>query len=177
VWAAAGVGRVIGITPSQSARNTLAAGVLESYNIAQFLGHLPGRRGARGPIRLYSGDVIVMDEASMVSNLDLADVISEAAASGVKMILAGDAQQLQAVESGGGLCMLADALGFVQLAESVRFRPGWEQAARLRLRAGDTTVLAEYDQHARVTGGDPERMMDTPRPPTSGSPWTAPMCC
>jgi conjugative relaxase-like TrwC/TraI family protein len=159
-WAAAGLGRVIGITPSQSARNTLAAGVPESCNIAQFLGHLPGRRGARGPIRLHSGDVIVMDEASMVSNPDLADVISEAAASGVKVILAGDTQQLQAVESGGGLCMLADALGFVQLAEPVRFRAGWEQAASLRLRAGDTTVLAEYDQHARITGGDPEHVMD-----------------
>ena len=33
-WAAAGLGRVIGITPSQSARNTLAAGVPESYNSA-----------------------------------------------------------------------------------------------------------------------------------------------
>ena len=159
-WAAAGLGRVIGITPSQSARNTLAAGVPESYNIAQFLGHLPGRRGARGPIRLHSGDVIVMDEASMISNPDLADVISEAAASGAKVILAGDTQQLQAVECGGGLCMLADALGFVQLAEPVRFRAGWEQAASLRLRAGDTTVLAEYDQHARITGGDREQMMD-----------------
>jgi hypothetical protein len=159
-WTAAGLGRVIGITPSQSARNTLAAGVPESYNIAQFLGHLPGRRGARGPIRLHSGDVIVMDEASMVSNPDLADVISEAAASGVKVILAGDTQQLQAVESGGGLCMLADALGFLQLAEPVRFRAGWEQAASMRLRAGDTTVLAEYDQHARITDGDPEQMMD-----------------
>jgi AAA domain len=46
-WAAAGLGRVVGITPSQSARNTLAAGVPESYNTAQFLGHLPGQRGAR----------------------------------------------------------------------------------------------------------------------------------
>ena len=42
-WAAAGLGRVIGITPSQSARNTLAAGVPVSYNCAQFLGHLPGQ--------------------------------------------------------------------------------------------------------------------------------------
>src|SRR6516165_10026530 len=50
VWGAAGLGRVIGITPSQSARNTLATGVPESYNCAQFLGHLPGQRGARGPI-------------------------------------------------------------------------------------------------------------------------------
>ena len=32
------MGPVIGITPSQSARNTLAAGVPRSYNAAQFLG-------------------------------------------------------------------------------------------------------------------------------------------
>ncbi|MGH3245489.1 MAG: hypothetical protein ACRDOI_04640, partial [Trebonia sp.] len=36
----------------------------------------------------------------------------------------------------------------------------WEQAATLRLRDGDATVLNEYDQHARITGGDPEQMMD-----------------
>jgi len=159
-WAAAGLGRVIGITPSQSARNTLAAGVPESYNCAQFLGHLPGQRGARGPVRLRPGDLVLMDEASMVANPDLADVVSQAAASGAKLILAGDTQQLQAVENGGGLSLLAEALGFVQLAEPVRFRAGWEQAASLRLREGDTSVLAEYDQHARITGGEPEPMMD-----------------
>jgi AAA domain-containing protein len=49
-WESAGLGRVVGITPSQSARNTLAAGVPVSYNSAQFLGHLPGQRGARGPL-------------------------------------------------------------------------------------------------------------------------------
>src|SRR6476659_8890654 len=32
IWAEAGLGPVIGITPSQSARNTLAAGVPASYN-------------------------------------------------------------------------------------------------------------------------------------------------
>jgi hypothetical protein len=159
-WAAAGLGRVIGITPSQSARNTLAAQVPESYNSAQFLGHLPGQRGARGPVRLRPGDLVLMDEASMVANPDLADVISQAAASSAKVILAGDTQQLQAVENGGGLSLLADALGSVQLAEPVRFRATWEQATSLRLRDGDATVLAEYDQHARIRGGDPEQMMD-----------------
>jgi conjugative relaxase-like TrwC/TraI family protein len=93
-WAAAGLGRVIGIAPSQSARNTLAAGVPESYNAAQFLGHLPGQRGARGPVELRPGDLVVMDEASMVANPDLADVISQVSASGAKVILAGDTQQL-----------------------------------------------------------------------------------
>jgi hypothetical protein len=132
-WAAAGLGRVIGITPSQSARNTLAAGVPECYNATQFLGHLPGRRGARGPVPLRPGDLVVMDEASMTGSPDLADVISQAAAGGAKVILAGDTQQLQAVESGGGLGMLAGALGFVQLAEPARFREPWEQAARISL--------------------------------------------
>ena len=160
VWAVAGLGRVVGITPSQSARNTLAAGVPESYNSAQFLGHLPGHRGARGPVPLHPGDLVLVDEASMVGNPDLADVIGQAAGSGAKVILAGDTQQLQAVQNGGGLALLAGALGCVQLAEPVRFRAGWEQAASLRLRTGDPSVLAEYGQHARITGGDPEQMMD-----------------
>ena len=160
MWAAAGLGRVIGITPSQSARNTLAAGVAECYNSAQFLGHLPGQRGARGPVELRPGDLVLMDEASMVSNPDLADTISHAAASGAKVILAGDTGQLQAVENGGGMSLLAGVLGYVQLAEPVRFRAEWERAASLRLRTGDVSVLADYDQHGRIKGGDPEQMMD-----------------
>jgi conjugative relaxase-like TrwC/TraI family protein len=159
-WAAAGLGRVIGITPSQSARNTLATGVPESYNTAQFLGHLPGRRSARGSVALRPGDLVLMDEASMVSTPDLTDVVIQAAAAGAKVILAGDTQQLQAVENGGGMSLLADALGYAQLTEPVRFRAAWEQAASLRLRAGDTSVQAEYDQHGRIRGGDPEQMMD-----------------
>jgi hypothetical protein len=159
-WAAAGLGRVIGITPSQSARNTLAAGVPVSYNCAQFLGHLPGSRGARGPVQLRAGDLVLMDETSMVAIPDPADVITQAAAVGAKVILAGDTQQLQAVENGGGMSLLADARGYAQLTDPVRFQAAWEQAASLRLRDGDATVLAEYDQHGRIIGGEPEQMMD-----------------
>jgi hypothetical protein len=159
-WESAGLGPVIGITPSQSARNTLAAGIGESYNTAQFLGHLPGQRGARGAIAIGPGTLLPVDEASMVSGPDLADIISLADAVGGKVVLAGDTGQLQAVENGGGMSLLADQLGYVQLAEPVRFRAGWEQSASLRLRAGDISVLAEYDQHGRIRGGEPEQMMD-----------------
>ena len=131
-----------------------------SYNSAQFLGHLPGQRGARGPVPIGPGTLLVVDEASMMSSPDLADLIAYAEARGAKVILAGDTSQLQAVENGGGMSLLADRLGYVRLAEPVRFRAAWEQAASLRLRDGDTTVLAEYDQHARIIGGDPEQMMD-----------------
>ena len=121
IWTAGG-GEVIGITPSQSARNTLAAGVPVSYNAAQFLGHLPGRRGARGPVLIGPGTLLVIDEASMLSGPDLADLITYAAARGAKIILAGDIYQLQAVENGGGMSLLAARLGYARLAEPVRFR-------------------------------------------------------
>src|SRR5256884_246564 len=149
-WAAAGLGRVIGITPSQSARNTLAAGVPACYNAAQFLGHLPGRRGARGPVRLRSGDLVLMDEASMTSTPDLADVITQAAAGGAKVILAGDTQQLQAVQNGGGMSLLAEALGYARPAEPAPFRARMEQPGSLRLRDGGTSVPAQDHQHAPI---------------------------
>ena len=161
IWAEAGLGPVIGITPSQSARNTLAAGVPVSYNAAQFLGHLPGRRGARGPVRIGPGTLLVIDEASMLSGPDLADLIAYAKARGAKIILAGDISQLQAVENGGGMSLLAGALGYARLAEPVRFRSQWEQHASLRLRDGDTTragrVRPARPHHRRRAGADDGR--------------------
>jgi conjugative relaxase-like TrwC/TraI family protein len=159
-WESAGLGPVIGITTAQSARNTLAAGIPESYNTAQFLGHLPGQRGARGPLPIVSGTLLSVDEASTIGAPDLADLISLADAADSKVILAGDTAQLQAIENGGGMALLAGQLGYVRLAEPARFRVEWEQAASLRLRAGDVSVLAEYDQHGRIRGGEPEQMTD-----------------
>ena len=159
-WAAEELGPVVGITAAQSARNTLAAGIPVSYNSAQFLGHLPGRRGARGPVETGPGPLLLVDEASTMPGPDLADLIAYAQARDGKLILAGDTSQLQAVENGGGMSLLADTLGYARLAEPVRFRAAWEQHASLRLRDGDTTVLADYDQHGRILGGDPEQMMD-----------------
>jgi hypothetical protein len=159
-WTAAGLGQVTGITASQSARNTLAAGVPVSFNSAQFLGHLPGQRGARGPAETGPRPLLLVDEASMMTGPDLADLITYAQTRGGKVILAGDTSQLQAVQNGGGMSLLADTLGYVKLTDPVRFRNSWERNASLRLRDGDTTVLAEYDLHGRISGGDPEQMLD-----------------
>ena len=160
-WRESRLGPVIGITASQSARNTLAAGGIESYNSARFLGHLPGRRGARGHLPIAEGTLLAVDEASMLGTPDLADLIDLAARHGGKVVVAGDTEQLQAVSSGGGMSLLADRLGYVRLMEPVRFRAGWERAASLRLRDGDARALAEYDRHARINGGDAEVMIET----------------
>ena len=96
----------------------------------------------------------------MLTGPDLADLIDYARTRGAKIILAGDLSQLQAVENGGGMSLLATRLGYARLANPVRFRHPWEQHASLRLRDGDTTVLADYDQHGRIHAGDPEQTMD-----------------
>ena len=159
-WREAGLGPVIGITASQSARNTLAEGGIESYNSARFLGHLPGRRGAKSHMPVSEGTLFAVDEASMMPGPDLADLITLAERHGGKVIVAGDTGQLQAVANGGGMSLLAGRLGYVRLAEPVRFAAAWERAASLRLRDGDAAVVEEYDQHARINGGDPELMIE-----------------
>ena len=98
VWAAAGR-PVVGITPSQSAHNTLAVGVSESYNAAQFLGHLPGLRGGRRPLDIAEGVLLLIDESSMIPTPDLSNLVSLAEERSAKMVLAGDTGQLQAVET------------------------------------------------------------------------------
>jgi hypothetical protein len=60
-------GRVVGVTPSQSSRDVLAAvGVAECYNFARFLGHLEDRRGGLGPVRLGAQHA----QAPLVHDLD-----------------------------------------------------------------------------------------------------------
>jgi AAA domain/TrwC relaxase len=154
-------GRVVGVTPSQASRNVLAvAGVSECYNFAQFLGHLKDRRGARGPVELSRGDLIVMDEASMISNPDFADIVDYAARSGAKVALALDHQQLQAVENGGGASLVTRTQGYVQLPEPVRFTEEWERSASLALREGKTAALTDYAEHGRIRAGTAEEILE-----------------
>ena len=96
----------------------------------------------------------------MISITHLAAITEYAARNGCKLVLAGDQEQLAAVEGGGAMTLLADRLGYVQLAEPVRFTAAWERAASLRLRQGDATALDEYDQHGRIRGAQPDQAID-----------------
>ena len=170
-WRAATGAPVIGLTASQAARNVLAGvGVDHAENSASFLGHLPGQRGARGiRANLPEGALLLVDEASMMSTEDMADITAFAAANGHKVLLAGDQEQLAAVEGGGGMMLLAGRLGYVQLGEAVRFREQWERDASLGLRRGETEALEEYDRHGRITGNEPDLALDQARAAYLGS--------
>lgn len=51
-------------------------------------------------------------------------------------VLAWAAVPAAAVEGSGAITLLADRLGYVLLAEPVRFTAAWEREASLRLRSG-----------------------------------------
>lgn len=160
MWAEQG-GAVVGVTPSQASRNVLRnAGVARVHNFAKFLGHLPKAREALGKMNLAPGTLVLIDEASMLSTPDMEAIVTYAAERGCKVLPAGDQEQLTAVQAGGGLMLLTRRGEFAQLAEPVRFVAEWEREASLRLRAGDLSVLSEYDQHARIRGGTPEEALD-----------------
>ena len=133
---------------------------LAAYNTAEWLGHTKDGRESRPPVDLAPGTLIELDEASQMSLPDLAAVLRRAAERDVKVVVTGDPMQMQAVEGGGGMDMLARRLGHVQLSEAWRFAHPWEREATLRLRDGDKTVLAEYRQHDRLHAGRAEHILD-----------------
>ena len=147
-------GPVFGTATSQNATNGLRqAGIRVAANTTRLLADL--QHG-----RLPPGSLILADEASMISITHLAALTEYAARNRCKLVLAGDQEQLAAVEGGGAMMLLADRLGYVQLAEPVRFTAAWERDASLRLRAGDATALDEYDRHGRIRGGPPDHAID-----------------
>ena len=145
---------MFGTATSQNATNELrAAGVQVAANTTRLLADLTEGR-------IPPGSLIVADEGLD----DLHDPPGRdrqyAARNSCKLVLAGDQEQLAAVEGGGAMMLLADRLGYVQLAEPVRFTAAWERGASLRLRHGDATALDEYDQHGRIRGAPPDQAMD-----------------
>ncbi len=100
---------------------------------------------------------MIIDEGSTESMRHLAEIHDLAGQHNAKVVIAGDPGQLQAVEQGGGMRLLADNSGYSQLAVPVRFREEWEQQASLALRRGDKSALEAYDQHGRITGASREQ--------------------
>jgi hypothetical protein len=160
MFTAAGI-QVYGTGPSQTSVHVLRAAAAQAgveltvWNTAKLLGQR--KDGTyRGPQEIAPGSVLLVDEGSMVSLEHYARLMRYAAERGAKVVTAGDPAQLTAVEGGGGLDLLASALGVVQLPDALRFREDWEREASLRLRDGDAEVLTDYADHGRIAGAPPE---------------------
>lgn len=154
LWRQQTAGRTIGLTTSQNAAFVLnGEGLSEANNIRQFL-----TQYARGKVQVDSNDLLIIDETSMVSTSDLAKVHHIADRAGAKLLLTGDPEQLSAPEAGGLMRQLVEDVGAYELTEVTRFAEEWERDASIRLREGDTSVLADYDRRGRLREGTREQM-------------------
>ncbi|MBG6226438.1 conjugative relaxase-like TrwC/TraI family protein [Arthrobacter sp. CAN_A2] len=168
-------GRVIGLAPTAAAAAVMSGDIgADATTIDAFLAahrnqqhNQPHNQQGRanknaGAFALGAGDVIIVDEAGMVTTPKLADVVAVAARNGAVVRAIGDDRQLGAIGSGGALRLLNNEVGAVRLEEVHRFRTDGESAASLALReppaAGADTPFHWYLQNKRVTAGTTEAM-------------------
>ena len=84
--------RAVGLAPSAAAARELEAAGISSMTIAGFL--------TAGGRPLHKNDLVVVDEAGMVSLRDMHGVLAAVEKAGARAVLVGDTAQLKAVEAG-----------------------------------------------------------------------------
>ncbi|MBG6226570.1 conjugative relaxase-like TrwC/TraI family protein [Arthrobacter sp. CAN_A2] len=169
-------GRVIGLAPTAAAAAVMSGDLgAEATTIDAFLATHRNQQqnqqdnggGARSSFinpafTLGAGDVIIVDEAGMVTTPKFADVVAVAARNGAVVRAIGDDRQLGAIGSGGALRLLNNEVGAVRLEEVHRFRTDGESEASLALReppaAGVDIPFHWYLENNRVTAGTTEAM-------------------
>ncbi|MEV4954020.1 MobF family relaxase [Paenarthrobacter nitroguajacolicus] len=105
-------------------------------------------------------ELVIVDEASMVSTLQLAALVRQAKEAGAKVLLVGDPAQLDSIDAGGVLGWLDRQGKTARLSTIWRFKDPWERSASLGLREGRPSVLAEYEDHGRIRHGHYSDMVD-----------------
>jgi conjugative relaxase-like TrwC/TraI family protein len=152
-----GAGSVVGLAPSAAAAQVLGEDLgITTENLAKWWQN----RLVHG-VTFRSGQLVIIDEASLAGTLSLDRVTALAASAGAKVLLVGDYAQLQSVDAGGAFSLLvhnrADA---PELVDLYRFTEEWEKTASLGLRLGDPESVDLYMRHDRVREGNTEAMAD-----------------
>ncbi|WP_293678512.1 Ti-type conjugative transfer relaxase TraA [uncultured Phenylobacterium sp.] len=108
---------------------------------------------AQGRDALSARDVLVIDEAGMIGSRQMDRVLAHADQAGAKVVLVGDAEQLQAIEAGAAFRALTERHGAAEITEIRRQREGWQREATRELATGRTgAALDRYDAAGMVRG-------------------------
>ena len=109
----------------------------------------------QGREQLGPRDVLVIDEAGMIGTRQMERVLSHAERAGAKVVLVGDAEQLQAIEAGAAFRSLAERHGSAEISEIRRQREDWQRDATKALATGRTgEAVHAYEAHGMVAAAD-----------------------
>ncbi|WP_315295651.1 MobF family relaxase, partial [Rothia mucilaginosa] len=153
-------GRVVGMAPTAAAAAVMREEMgIEADTVDKILADW--KNGA--PVSLRAGDVLLVDEAGMVSTPKFQQILQLAQERGALVRALGDYRQLSAVGSGGALRLVDREVGAVHLDELFRFKNPDEAAATLALRepplVGDDQPFAWYRENDRVVAGESDVMV------------------
>jgi Ti-type conjugative transfer relaxase TraA len=99
--------------------------------------------------------VLVIDEAGMVGSRQLERIVSEASARGTKVVLVGDAEQLQPIEAGAAFRAIAERVGYQELSGIRRQREAWQREASRDFARGEPgRAFDRYHQHGAIHFGE-----------------------
>ncbi len=105
----------------------------------------------QGLAQLDPHSVVVLDEAAMVGTRQLRDLVIACEHAHAKLVLVGDAAQLQAIEPGGGFAALARDFGASSLTEIRRQREEWARQAVHDFADGDSgEAFAAFDERGLI---------------------------
>ncbi|HKX69879.1 MAG TPA: MobF family relaxase, partial [Acidimicrobiales bacterium] len=166
VVGAAGSGKTTALDAAGSAFEAAGFRVLgtaTSGQAARTLGHeagIPARtlrslfyRLGHGKLTLDQRTVVVLDEASMTADVDLARLVLSVERAGSKLVIVGDTRQLSAVGPGGALHAVLERHPEIvtTLRDNLRQRDPTERAALDNLRDGDVqAAISFYTANRRI---------------------------
>ncbi|MDJ0771314.1 MAG: MobF family relaxase [Ilumatobacter sp.] len=148
---------VIGLAPTAKAARVLASETgMPADTVAKLLHE---HRARPEQLDVPNGATVIIDEAGMLGTADFFELVELADRHRWRLVLVGDPQQLSAVGRGGMFAHLCERSRVFHLDQLHRFTNEWESDATLRLRAADTSVVAEYAERDRLVPGDLDDQM------------------
>ncbi len=149
-WQAEGYRVLGGALSGIAAENLQRESGVESRTLASW-----EKAWREGRERLGRRDVLVIDEAGMVGSRQLERFVSEAAEHGAKVVLVGDAEQLQPIEAGAAFRAIAERVGYQELSGIRRQREAWQRDASGDFARGEPgRAFDRYHQHGAIHFGE-----------------------
>jgi ATP-dependent exoDNAse (exonuclease V) alpha subunit len=101
--------------------------------------------------------IVVVDEAGMVNHAMMARILDHAHRAGAKVVLIGDAEQIQPIEAGSAFRLVCGITETAELHQVIRQREDWQRSATEAFSSGSPEKAVEavtaYADHGMIHAG------------------------